>query len=315
MAALLFYILFINFAEYRLAGRLGENQTGIDSVRMLDFSALKYFQVINLSVNNIFGEKRENMREIKLKCPHCKKILDADLSVVGLEVACSICNKNFVAVPYSGESKKSSGGGVVKLLVMLVLALAVCGGGVFLYLFFTTATPESLDGNQLHAMTRTRANNGGSSGVADIARNDFFPVASTKKDFFYRDASFKSMSVGATKQDEVYAGEVVFMRNGVDHVRPVIVDRSKTFTHYKFPVNYNDKPDHLEGDGDLIFALARQIKKSLKEWKYVSGKAEKGGILVCTIAQGGNTETLRLQVEIVKATKDKADRVWVKILP
>ena len=204
----------------------------------------------------------------------------------------------------------------VKPVVKLVLCLILAGIGVYIYFKLTAPTPENLKGNQLYAMTQKRANPGGSAmGVEEIAKNDFFPIANSKEKFFYRDAQFIRVSVGNTKEAEVYSGSIYFRgATSKEQERPVKIDRSKTFTKYYFPVKYDEHPEHLEGDADLIFGLATQIDSSLKEWKFVSAKVTEKSTLACVISKDGTQKTIHLKVEIV-VPEDNIPRVWVVILP
>ena len=262
------------------------------------------------------------MREIDIQCPNCKSVLSAEVSVIGLEVQCPCCEQNFIATPgYDGgeaENKLSAAQKIKNIFKnipwKIVAALVVIVIGVIAYFKITEVTPESMKGNQLHAMTQKRANRDGAYGVVAIAKHDFYPTAANKKDFIYRDAVFGELKLSKTLEDEVYLGEISFVRNGKACKRPIIIDRSKTFSHYIFPVDYNKNPEYLVEDGDLIFALATQIKKSLSEWSYVSAVADGGAVLKCTIAKGGIQKTLKLQVECIKG-KDRIIRIWVKILP
>ena len=84
-------------------------------------------------------------------------------------------------------------------------------------------------------------------------------------------------------------------------------------TRYRFPFKYTEHPEYLAEDGDLIFALAAKIDKSLQGWNYVSGRAGKKtkNLLICQISKAGETKTIRLKVDIIEGD-DNTDRIWVE---
>lgn len=214
----------------------------------------------------------------------------------------------------SGDEEKSSRdyGAIIGLCLKIVIALIVIGAGIFGYLWITKVTPESMKGNQMYAMTNKRVNNSGAIGMAEIARNDFFPRAWEKSDFLYKKSNFTGISLKEIGPDE-YEGEIEFDRNQKKMVRPVYIDRRGSFTNYHFPFKYADHPEYLQEDGDLIFDLAAEnIDKKLQGWSYVSGTAD-GNILTCTIKKDDKEKTLKLKAEQVTG-KDNIARVWVEIL-
>lgn len=204
-------------------------------------------------------------------------------------------------------------GGIVKISLLVLLIIAFVAGGIVIYIKCTEFTPEDIKGNEFYAVTKTRVNNNGAHGVVDIAMMDFFPFATSQSNFFYRNVSFVGMSVKATSERDLYEGTVSFTRHGKGKImtRPVIVDRRGAFTHYRFPVRYDENPEYLEEDGSMIFDLADAIKPELAGWKYESGKASDGGTLVCTISKDGQQKELTLKVSVVTGD-DKIDRIWIE---
>jgi phage FluMu protein Com len=204
-------------------------------------------------------------------------------------------------------------GKIIKISLLVLLLIAFGVGGIMIYIKCTEFTPEDIKGNEFYAVTKTRVNNNGAYGVVDIARMDFFPFATSQSNFFYRNVTFCGMSVRETGEKDLYEGTVSFKRNGKDKkmTRPVIVDRRGGFTHYRFPVRYDENPEHLEEDGDMIFDLADAIKPELAGWEYESGRASDGGTLVCTISKDGQQKELTLKVSVVTGD-DKIDRIWIE---
>ena len=270
----------------------------------------------------------------QVMCPHCMKKILIDLNVQGKAWRCPGCSKVFLLPPElvaaknvkkpspAVNSRKSSDadgegtsapidGYLVKKIVNLLLILLLAGGAFLAYRHFTAVTPESLGGNELYAVTRKRLNRDGAGGIAEIARQDFFPAVSIKKDFFYRDAVFQSISV-QKKDYDLYEGTAFFERKGKKMSRPLLVDRRGSMSRYVFPVDYAANPRHLEEDADLIFALARSIDKNLEGCELKSAKAEQDAVLTCTITKGGTSQTIRMKVEKHKGS-DNIERVWVKV--
>ena len=108
---------------------------------------------------------------------------------------------------------KKDAGYWIKFFFKVGIPVILLGIVIFFLVKFLIPSPESLKGNQLLAMTRKRQNRDGAIGISDIAKADFFPNVSTKKDFFYRDAHFEEIIVGE-KETEVFESTVFFRRNG-----------------------------------------------------------------------------------------------------
>ena len=280
------------------------------------------------------------MAYIKVSCSHCSREVFIDDNKLYTQIECAGCHQTFLAITdedkphapevvsvlrYDPDAQLSEGGcyytvkekekflcaANIKFFLKLFLLLVLIGGGIYLAVKLLTITPESLGENQLYVMTRKRMNREGASGMCDIAKVDFFPIVAEKEDFLYRDAIF----TGIHLQDagfEQYEGVVRFNRNGKDMVRPVYVDRQHTWTKYYFPFSYEENPEFLEEDGDLIFALAAKMYKELRGWIYVSGTAE-GNTLTCTITKDGEEKTVKIKAEQFEF-KDTINRIWVKLL-
>jgi hypothetical protein len=199
-------------------------------------------------------------------------------------------------------------GAIFKIFLLLCAVVA----GILIYVKVTTLTPKSLSGNQLYVMTHKRVNNGGAMGMMDIVKHDFYPIIYSKANFFYRDAACKSVSLRSAGH-ELYEGTLCFVRNRKNMQRPIHIDRQASFTNYHFPFKYAEKPEYLEEDGDLVFALATQVDKKLQGWKYVSGKVMEKNILSCVISKDGTEKTIRLKAEQVSCD-DNIGRIWVEVL-
>ena len=295
------------------------------------------------------------MAAFLMNCPRCRTELEMQDEWAGIQVTCPICQtqiivpdvsanaganagawmpqtpnagmaaESFDSVPTPPEEEEDSegrdwrelcsrwAGPALKILLLLVLLI----GGFFVYRWIVTPTPKSLKGNQMSVMTKKRLNRDGVGGVQEIARVDFFPIIRDRPTFFYQWADCISISL-QSDGNELYRGTLYFHRNQQKkktYARPVVVDRTGSFTYYRFPFKYADHPDWLEEDGDLIFALAKQIDKKLEKWEYVSGKAseEEKCVLFCEISKDGKTKTIKLKAEQVECD-DKIGRVWVEIL-
>ena len=265
------------------------------------------------------------MADITVLCPLCsgRSLVKKEWHRKGIR--CPNCNQLFALPEFvqSAESSRSASGhaskasaGItfpIKSVVKLIMFALLIAGGVWLYFKWTAPTPESIGGNELSVMTRKRANRDGAGGIIEIARTDLFPIIPSKKNFFYRNAAFKHISV-SKKDYEVFSGTVSFMRNNKMMERPVVVDRRNSFSTYRFPFKYSENDKFLQEDADLIFELAAVIDKSLKEWKFESASVAGKGVLACNISKNGNEKRIiYLEAEQVSC-KDNIGRIWVKIL-
>lgn len=222
------------------------------------------------------------------------------------------------------EEKKKKTLRIVKWSVRIVLLIAILVGGYLIYQKLTVKTPKSLEGNQLHLKTGWRKPADNESGIGGVIEHDLFPEIKSKADFFYRDANFKSVSVGRVEKKnkndnfelERYEGTVTFVRKvgGKDKEmeRPIELIVEGQMIHCNFPVDYAKNPEYLEDDGDLILALAAQIDRRLKGCEYVSGKAE-NGVLDCVVSKAGVEKKAKLKAQRVE-NDDHIDRIWVEIL-
>jgi hypothetical protein len=260
------------------------------------------------------------MADITVLCPLCsgRSLVKKEWRRKGIR--CPNCSQLFTLPEFeqSAESSRSAASGninfPVKSVVKLLFFALLIAGGVWLYFKWTAPTPESIGGNELSIMTRKRANRDGAGGIMEIARADLFPIINSKKNFFYRNAVFKYLSV--TRKDyEVFSGTIAFMRKDKMMERPVIVDRRNSFSTYRLPFKYSENDKFLLEDADLIFELATVIDKSLKEWKFESASVAGKGVLACNISKNGSEKRIvYLEAEQVSC-KDNIGRIWVKILP
>jgi hypothetical protein len=220
-------------------------------------------------------------------------------------------------VPEASENSARSSGNAAGYLISLAIKLMVfallAAGGTWLYFKLTAPTSESIGGNELNVMTRKRANRGGAGGIAEIARLDFYPIVSSKKNFFYRNVTFQHLWI-SQKEHDVFSGNVSFMRNRKIMIRPIEIDRRSSFSVYKFPFKYSENEKYLLEDADMLFELATVIDKSLKEWKFESASVAGKGILACNISKSGTSKCIYLEAEQI-ICKDNIGRVWIKVLP
>ena len=268
------------------------------------------------------------MGKFNVNCPYCGGVLEAKDDWGGIKTHCAFCRQPFI-IPIRPEAERTrevvSGGGggdgggsknagkLVKLVLKILSVVCLLAVGTWIVVKIMTPTPESLKGNQLYVMTQKRLNRGKAAGMMDIAKHDFFPIVGMRDKFFYCTSDFKNIFL---KEDdyEMYSGTVQFRRGQKIVTRPVTVDRRGSFTNYRFPFKYAEHPEYLEEDGDLIFRLAVDLNKTLDGWNYVSGKADKDKMLVCTIEKEGKRKTIRLKAEQV-VCKDNIGRIWVELLP
>ena len=278
---------------------------------------------------NLRQQKGNIMSELIIKCPHCANDLSIDPAWLGMELECPLCHRNFTAqlpqqapeapvrpfIPQNNDIDEAEAAykkqRMIKLGIKCALGVIAVIIGIVIYAKVTAVTPESVGGNWLYAMTQKRANRDRAFGMQEIVKADFFPIASGKENFFYRNVSFTKVSLRESGHEQ-YAGTISFRSKGKEISREVFIDRSKSFTNYYFKVDYKNNTRHLDEDSDLLFELAQRIDKSLSGWTVVSAKSFADGLLICTISKDGKNRTVRLNVKQVKG-EDNINRIWIDV--